>query len=158
MTPDRIAKASAVLAMASMLGGCPPPFYGILREFRITSMPDSQCIQDSITAMPGATGVIYREYDGGKDLVGTSIPTTQNFLYQKAGWKKAAVVLQVTKYEKEIWVSHYQLNSTVDKPEETPAEVKQFMLSVEDGLSKQCGLGMVAETLKEQCKNCTLPK
>jgi hypothetical protein len=153
----RVTKALLIVALAGMTGGCPPPSYGVSREFRVAEMPNSQCIRDGIAAMPDMKNVTYNEYGGGKDLVGTSIPVMHQYAYQQKAVSGGLFILTMMKNGRgEVWIGHSQLDGDKQKARAAAQASHRFMLQLEAELIKRCGMNIIESTLKQSCDGCTL--
>ncbi len=140
------ATASTVVALALLLGGCPPPSYGVSREFDVARLPDPDCVEATITRVPEIKDFRYRPTDERKDIVGVPESDRGHLVYWSGQQEDGFVEMSfISSSHHPALVAHYSLNRDRQAARDSVAAVRALMLKVESQLAEHCGMTLVGD-------------
>jgi hypothetical protein len=151
-------KSFAIAALAIGLGGCPPPIYGVTREFGIKNIPDNQCVHTVINAIPDIKLVWDNPSSKKVKLYGIPTQIDRSFGYIIQNNKNGNAGFVVTeKPDGSASVSHRYMAFDKQVAQDGATHYQAVMLELEKGLAEECGMTVVPNRLKASCDGCTLP-
>jgi hypothetical protein len=137
------ATALTVAALALPLGGCPPPSYGVSREFDAARLPDPDCIKATITRMPEIKDFRYRPADD-KNVFGERTDDRGHLDYWTGRQEDGLVEMRLTSNSHHpALVAHYSMKRDRQAARDGAAATRALMLAVEGQLAERCGMTVV---------------
>ena len=144
-------RITVVLNAALMLGGCPPPSYGVSREFNVMRMPDVACIRDAIASTKGASNRREYESEPTKDIFGNPTPVVHHFWYWQNGAVPAAAVLSFEMApDGGVHVRNFLMGPDERRVEGSISLVRPMMMELDANLTRKCHMEMAGGPLKER--------
>jgi len=142
-----------IAAIVPLLGGCPPPRYGLSRSATLARPPDLACLRKEAGASPATANLRTLEFGGDEDIFGKKTPKSYSFTYRVDETTHTLAALSVTvtrdgsaSYDNQLWAQD-------EKTAEAAAIANRpAMIAFENAVSQHCGLAITPSTFKEECE------
>jgi len=140
-------------AIAPLLGGCPPPLYGLSRSAALTHPPDLACLRKEAGVSPAAAKFSPFESGGGQDVFGNEMPKSYSFTYLVDERSQILASLTVTITHDGSASYDNQMRTRDEKTAEAASVANRpAMIAFENDVSQHCGVAITPGTFKEECE------
>lgn len=139
-----------IAALAPLLAGCPPPAYGLTREYELSRLPGIDCARAEIEKIAGKTQ--YGTGGGEEDIFGVPTERYHHFFYgEDPVHRSFAYLALIVQHGGRAFYRNWL--QTLDEKAAQPAAMaaRPTMIALEDALTRHCRMVVMPGTFAEEC-------